>query len=76
MNKGFINLVPREKRGCLAKCLAYEVLVFHPDHEYQTTTEDDSKKKIVAKFRDYDDALEFAHEQSLKAYYTRVVLRA
>ena len=72
------NLVPKDKVDCLAKKLDYEVLGFYTQFEFETCeTEKEMKKHIMAKFRAYDDALDYAN-RLLKArvYYDKVILRA
>lgn len=74
----FDNLVPKNKQGVLGKSgtLNYEVVVFHTEHEYDTTeTEAEVKKRIMAKFKDYDDALAYAQSKLNSPVY-RVVLRS
>lgn len=71
------NLVPKQKRS-LSKPgkLDYEVLAYYTEFEYMTTeAEVDVKKKIIAKFRCYEDALEYAVAQAARLDYYKVIIR-
>lgn len=70
------NLVPKKERDHLMKNCSYEVLCFYTFHEFnETNTESEMKKKIFAKFRDYNDALEYAEKQSEQNCFYHVILR-
>ena len=69
-----LNLVPPAKQDHLAKKLEYEVLVFYTKLEYETCElESEFKKKIFAKFRDYNYAMEFANRIKFKGYHLIMV---
>jgi len=79
VQRAVVNLVPREKRDGWARPgkTPYEVLVFHTDLEYERTeSEPEMKKRIVAKFRGYWEALLYAQQQALCPPNVWVVLRA
>ena len=78
MSERFENLVPAEKRNCLAKGLDYEVLLFATKVEWESCeTEKELKKRIWAKFRDYDAAVAYAGRvMAGNTHYHKVLLRA
>ena len=71
------NLVPLHLVGTMQKRTAFEVLLFYTQNEYQECqTEADFKKAIYAKFRDYQEALDYARKQARNTCYYKVILRA
>jgi hypothetical protein len=77
VSRGVANIVPGiMKRLAAPGKTPYEVLAFHTQFEYETTNDEkDLKKKIIAKFRDYDAALAFAQNMAFVPYYERILLR-
>lgn len=71
-------LVSKEKIDHFSKQLDYEVLAFATREEFENcTTETEIKKRIHAKFRDYQDAFDYAHRLgNSNVYYYKVILRA
>jgi hypothetical protein len=79
VQRGVVNLVPTEKKDGWGRPgkTPYEVLLFHTDFEYERTeSEPEMKKRIVAKFRGYSEALLYAQQQALCPANAHVVLRA
>ena len=72
------NLVPNNDRDHLKKRCDYEVLCFYTNQEYQETPNEEKylRKKIFAKFRDYQEALEYAKKKSKEPIYYLVILRS
>lgn len=70
-------LVPPQERTVRKKC-DYEVLAFVTEHEWDTCNlESEMKKRIRAKFREYDHAEEYAQKLLIRSpYYHKVILRA
>lgn len=72
------NLTPRNMIDTLQKQCKFEVLVFYTQHEYDTTLREvDLKKKIFAKFRDYNAAEAYAQQLIMgNVHLYKVVIRA
>jgi hypothetical protein len=73
------NLVPIEKQNKRTSNgqTPYEVLNWYTHFEWNNThDEKDIKRRIVAKFSSYEDALRFATQQAESGYYTKVTVRA
>lgn len=70
------NLVPKNQRGFETK-LAYEVLAFYTEGEWDNCqTEPQLRKCIFAKFRDYQQAEDYAQRLLFSGtYYFKVLLR-
>lgn len=72
----FVNLVPSTERGLRKRC-DYEVLGFYTRGQWDNcVSEKDIKACIQAKFRDYDDAEEYAKKLLTRSpYFFKVLLR-
>jgi hypothetical protein len=73
------NLVPPEKRDHLGPIgkTPYEVLLFVTRREYLNIGNvKNTTKRIYAKFRDYQEALEYAQKKAVDPTYYHVILRA
>jgi hypothetical protein len=75
--KTYDNLVPRNMQGQTYATCRFEVLVWDSQSDYdQDQTEAKVRKRVVAKFTTYGDALFYAHDLAKGGLYYKVIVRA